>query len=245
MQTAANTLIKTFYQTRRYQDLGILRSVEQKIHLLSDSRSHTDSTTFLNRWLEAKAANDSVNGTENYTQNEKWVNELMLRFLRWGRDSLSNEELEQMQTLAHSCPAAEGLGVFYARYLNTFFEPLTEYDDYQLCNGANKGGKGGFDDLLNFLQETGGEFKDGKINNGLLLYPVPAHEMLNIELEFELALDAQFELYDLTGKLVATTQLKNGSKLGRLSAAKLAPGIYGYRFVGGVQTFFGTINIQH
>jgi hypothetical protein len=242
---ASNAILAGFYQTKRYQDLGILRSVEQWINLLSDSSSQSDSSVFLNRWYAAKASNDSVFGSENYIQNEKWMNNLMLKFLRYDRDSLSNEDIGQLQTLAHSCPAIEGLGVFYARFLNTFFEPLIEYDDYQLCNGSNKGGEGPFDDFLTFLRGSETVSNSNHRSAELKLFPVPTNDVLNFELNIKGEQPGQFEIFDLMGNQVARAGTAGNTKFGKIPTANLVPGMYFCRYSFGNAVFFGTINIIH
>lgn len=52
----------------------------------------------------------------------------------YGNDKLNSIEVAQLEALAKSCPAIEGLAVYKARVLYATYEPALEYSDFAICN---------------------------------------------------------------------------------------------------------------
>ena len=71
--------------------------------------------------------------------NEQWLNALQLKLVRFGRDSLTSSELQQLEVLAKSCPMVDGHAVYKARTLYAYYEPGLTYQDFEDCNLANRG----------------------------------------------------------------------------------------------------------
>jgi len=228
---AANAILASFYQTQQNQSLGLLRSVEQKIRLLCDSTSRNDSILFVSRLTDAKTTNNSISGTEGYVQNEKWINEILLKVVEFGRDSLTTEEIEEVNTLAHSCPSVNGLGVYYARFLNAYYEPLAGYDDYALCNASAKGAKGPYDFIYSFLHSTQRGIDTAIVpeighKNQMMVYPVPASGIVNFRLQEPFRADATLRIYDVAGRLILQQRWPSGDLHQSIPIDRIAPGLY-------------------
>jgi hypothetical protein len=229
--------------------MGILRTVEQKIRLLSDSSSRNDTILFMQRLQDAKATNQSVTSTEEHVLNEKWVNKIYLRIIEFGHDTLSTEEMSQLHDMAHSCPAVNGLGVYHARYLNAFYEPLADYNDYVLCNTASRGGGNVFDAVNNFLHNAGNPEGPASAGfgqqQGITAYPVPAMQEVHFKSELSREKDGTIVLYDVFGKELQRKPWGKGLEQASMEVHQLSNGLYYYSVYIGQACFYGKLSVQH
>jgi hypothetical protein len=245
---ASNALLNSFYQSQQAQAIGQIRTTEQKINLLTDSTSYADSSLYASRLADAKQSNNAISGTENYIQNTKWTNALLLKTMEYGRDSISAEEIEQLETLAKSCPSIEGLGVYKARVLYTYYEPIADYDDYATCNPQTKNGKSMFGDFMNFITNPS-SIETKEVAQGIQafesykLYPVPTNDNLTIEYDFVGDEDANMYIYDILGREMAIIHLRNTNTKVSFSVLNLPNGIYTYKIKVGKETKTGKIQI--
>ena len=202
---------------------------------------------YATRLADAKQSNNAITGGENYIQNEKWENALLLKTLEYGRDTLSLEEISQLETLAKSCPSIEGLAVYKARVLYSYFEPALDYNDYTICNPQNKYGSSLFGDLLQFLSNP--KAPQSETNRGTLqqddykIYPVPSSETITIQYDFAGNEDATMNLYDILGREIETIQLSNTNTLVSFSVLTIPNGVYTYKIKVGKETKTGKIQI--
>jgi len=243
---ASNAILNSFYQTQMYQDLGIIRTVEQKLRVLTDSTTRNDSALFAIRLQDAVQTNNSISGTQNYIKHEKWVHCLSFKIIEFGRDSLSIDELDSLAWLANSCPAAEGLAVYKARVLQSYYMPLAQYDDYALCNPASKGGKGPWDDMLSYLQNSFSakyNQESGKsLNNIVKAYPNPTNDIINIAWDFSCAGQGNVELFDITGRQVLRREFNCNSGRCELSMHNFPSGLYTYKLSVGAAMYTGKLS---
>jgi hypothetical protein len=201
---------------------------------------------YATRLADAKQSNNAISGTENYIQNTKWTNALLLKTLEYGRDTLSLGEISQLETLAKSCPAVEGLGVYKARVLYAYYEPIVDYDDYATCNPQNKNGNALFNDLLIFLNNPNSN-ENKEVVTGVQqyeqykVYPIPTTEQLTIEYDFVGDGDAEVILIDLLGREVLRTTLKNSNTKVLIPVGHLNTGIYMFNISVGTEKYTGKI----
>ena len=241
-------MLYNFYTTRQTQDIGLIHTTERLINMLTDSLSYTDSTLYATRLADAKQSNNAISGTENYIQNTKWTNALLLKTMDYGRDSISAEEIAQLETLAKSCPAIEGLGVYKARVLYAYYEPIVDYDDYATCNPQNKNGKSVFGDFMNFINNPS-SIETKEVAQGIQafetykLYPVPTNDNLTIEYDFVGDEDANMYIFDILGREMVTIHLRNTNTKVSFSVLNLLNGIYTYKIKVGKETKTGKIQI--
>jgi hypothetical protein len=244
---AANTLLNTFYQTRQNQAMGMLRGVEKMVGILSDSTSRNDSLLFMTRLNDAINQNNMVSGPEDHVQHEKWINAMLFKVFQYGRDSITLQEQEEISALAHSCPAVNGLAVYYARFLNTYYEPLSGYEDYALCNGNAKGAGGPFDALNSFLQDPKGQAEESSEPNDLLkqitVYPVPASDLVTFRSTEALGDAATLQIFDLSGRNLIATPWPKGSAEVSMHVAALPSGLYTWTCKGSGGVFAGKLII--
>lgn len=247
MPVASNAIPYSFYQTMQYQALGALRSVEQKIRVLSDSSSRQDTLLYLARLADAKTANNTISVAGEHVQLEKWINSMFLKVFEFGRDSLSAQEIEEIGLLAHSCPAEKGLGVYYARFLNAYYEPLADYNDYFLCNAAAKGASGAFSSLLSYFNDPSGKGEEQNLemmaNNGIIVYPVPSNNAVSFRSDAPLLQSAKVEIYDLTGREMYSSTWHAGESSLDLILGDFPAGVYSWSVKSTLQQFFGKLVI--
>jgi hypothetical protein len=152
--------------------------------------------------------------------------------LKNGNESLTQPEIEDINTLAYQCPYVAGNAVFKARMLNAMYYPGAYYEDLEICNniGVFKNGKGLFDEENNLINNTKG-------NNHLLeneiikLYPNPATE--NVTIEYQLT-DKEYGaliLFDILGREVKRILLSNTIHIVTTNVHELKLGVYTYKFL--------------
>ena len=103
-----------------------------------------------------------------------------------------------------------------------------------LCNavGIYKNGKGLFDDEEAYLDSIMNTKSKGLVASELIkVYPNPAQDKVTIEFENVLLLDAQFELMDLSGRVILTKTLSQGSSSTTLKLPQIVDGLYTYKIV--------------
>ena len=198
-------------------------------------------------WLRAKGV-ETLRG-QNYLYLEKWVSALFLHLLQQDRDSLSSATKDSLVWLANSCPATEGMGVYKARVLQAYYTPLQDYNDYVLCNAANKGGSGLFDDLMKFFsgaEDTTGKPTSGMGNmqNPLEVFPNPTTGEIRFRFIEASNRVIVCKLTDILGREVYRGQHPPGSKAFLVNLAGLPSGLYFYRVDGASGSYFGKIEKQ-
>ena len=85
------------------------------------------------------------------------------------------------------------------------------------------------------FREEGDELVIDGENNRVLVAPNPARDYTAVYTVKPLQSDGVFELFDLSGKLVAVHTLVQGNSLFSISLSELPCGFYSYRIVGANQ----------
>jgi hypothetical protein len=197
--------------------------------------------------LRGRNENNMVSGPEDHVQQEKWINAMLFKVFQYGRDSITLQEQEEISALAHSCPAVNGLAVYYARFLNTYYEPLAGYEDYALCNGNAKGASGPFDALNSFLQDPKGQVEEWSEPNDLLnqitVYPVPASDLVTFRSTEAFGDAATLQIFDLSGRNLTSMGWPKGNAEISMHLAALPSGLYTWTCKGSGGVFAGKLII--
>jgi hypothetical protein len=225
-------ILNTFYMQRQQGNLDKLNKIDRYLGMLSDSATVANSASYAFNLQQAIQLNNELNSAEYYVQNEKWINILYMR--RWdiGNDTISETEAEAIDALASECPYVAGNAVYKARMLNAYYFPTKQYNDKVICNavGVFKNGKGLFDDEEAYLDSIMNTKSKGLVASELIkVYPNPTHDKVTIEFEVELLADAQFELMDLSGRVILTKTLTKGISSTTLKLPQIADGLYTYK----------------
>ncbi|MBL7765565.1 MAG: T9SS type A sorting domain-containing protein [Chitinophagaceae bacterium] len=249
---ANNSILNSFYIQRQQEALGAIYESELMINTLTDSIALADSMVFQNRLLNAENQNQNISSVNTYELNERWINEIQFKVIRYGRDSLNEIEIDELEALAKSCPLLEGFAVYKARILYTYYEPAYKYEDYSLCSSQmnNKNGIGVYDSLLYFQNTLGTNALSQNLFNNTLsngeeysLYPNPAKDYITIDYDFNSDKDATISLYDVLGRKVKSILLKNENQSITFSTNDLKAGIYTYNINGAYKVYAGKITI--
>ncbi len=144
--------------------------------------------------------------------------------------TLDSSVVASLREIAAKCPYSDGIAVFEARallrgidsvgtpYINSCETPAPELSNLRKAN----------DDANGTIVEL---LRNGQAN----LYPNPTSNELFVEIVLNSTSNNKIELYDLTGKIVETFNLKTG--LNKLSVQQIVTGVYLYRiFIEGEPT---------
>ena len=227
-------ILNTFYMQRQQGNLDKLNKIDRYLGMLSDSATIANSANYAYNLQQAIQLNNELNSTEYYVQNEKWINTLYMR--RWdvGNDTINETEAEAIDALASECPYVAGNAVYKARMLNAYYFPTKQYNDKVICNaiGVFKNDKGLFDDEEAYLDSIMNVKINGLVASELIkVYPNPATETVTIEFESIIKHNAQFELLDLSGRVVMKEILLKGTKSNKLKLPTIANGLYTYKII--------------
>ena len=131
-----------------------------------------------------------------------------------------------MLKVANSCPFVNGPAVYKARAMYASINPGYVFDDLGLCLAV---GVYKQNSEPNFIHID--ESKLEEINeSNFFVYPNPASDQLNLRYHLNPFEEGQFELIDLTGRLVFQTSLENKVEQLSFSVSHIPLGVYAYRF---------------
>jgi hypothetical protein len=152
----------------------------------------------------------------------------------------TESEVEDLRELAQKCPMTFGPGVFMARMTLGFIDSIpvmyqSECEAYYPLNGSGK-----WDGEEPSVEQT----EETDIEAEFVLYPNPNDG--NMYLEYRhLTESARFELYDVTGRKVRSSDLRGETGKLNINETNLSNGIYLYRIVSDTHKFkFGKVIIS-
>jgi hypothetical protein len=141
----SNAVLDSFYLSQHAGVVGVLYAIDIQISLLNDSVLRSIPAAWMTTYDSARTLNNVLGGSavQVFEQNAKYMNDLYLNVLLRGRDTLSAQEQEDIETLAFTCPYTGGNAVYRARVLHGLRNWGIHYDDLEICNGQGvfKNGK--------------------------------------------------------------------------------------------------------
>lgn len=169
----------------------------------------------------------------------------------YGNDTLNAMEVAQLETLAKSCPAIEGLAVYKARVLYATYEPAIEYSDFAICNAqiSNKNGSGGYyNNMMDFINQPPTESIEEETllsikTSEYSIWPVPANQNVTIRYNFPGNSDGKMLIFDIMGNQVNEILLSNNIQTVTSSIRDLIDGLYSYKIMVDNKQFNGKISI--
>ncbi|MBL7774868.1 MAG: T9SS type A sorting domain-containing protein [Saprospiraceae bacterium] len=148
-----------------------------------------------------------------YADNEKLVNDILLRTVAKGLFSFSTQDSITLASIAASCPLSDGEPVLWARALLAFVQEHPEvYDDEATCSALEQ------------ISALHAAAKTGRLR----VYPNPAKDYLMVEFSKPDAEGATFLLFNSLGQLKKIVALPNDGEKVQCSLSDLPPGIYWY-----------------
>jgi hypothetical protein len=222
---------------------------DEMLQNLLDNFSSLSPAQLDGTWIDINAQNELINSAlmlDVQDENEYNINAIYLRLVRYGIDSLTQEDKTFISELAPKCPFTDGSAVYKARNLNKLLNPGMQYDNLKICNAV--GVYKQYDTTKN-SQEFSTVYNEelnhlssllpnkGKVNINTFnfeLYPNPARDIVNIRYNVN---DYCFlEIYDATSRKLKVIQMPACSQKTSISISEFVPGSYTYKFiVGGVQ----------
>jgi len=256
-----STVLANFFTNYENGIIGNISNTELAMATLFDFKGSDSGMIAL--YNEAILRNSEIAGTEIYETNEATVNLIALHLARFGKDSLSETELLELEVLSNTCPFVGGSAVYKARVLYSLFNPLAQFNDRFLCiQGANKGGSS-FVNIDSLYESQTNEFANQLVQQqgisiailhkeisiktnsfeDIILYPNPANRILNIEYNNK---QGELIIYDLLGKVILKSVLDKEKAIAKIDLPTLANGLYNYHIIQNDNVYSGKINImQH
>ena len=182
---------------------------------------------------DAEQENEDIDYHEQQDENESIINAIYLRLLRYGIDSIGEDEKNFISELAPQCPYIGGSAVYKARSLNYYFNPAAMFDDMKTCNAVNvyKQGNSNNDgtSLITRENQLLAQIKPIRrsfLQNDVMVYPNPANDFVDVN--YKSNVDAIFKLYNAIGEIILTQILAKENIKQRVRLNEIANGIYHY-----------------
>jgi hypothetical protein len=219
--------VYAFYVSSFYTRRDELYEVDLLIGELNDSTIANDSTLFEQKLQEIEVMNNRISGGDTIELKEQMTNRWYLTWLRYGIDSLSEEDSIALENLAMSCPTINGKAVFKARSLYASLNPGFDYNDKVICGnvGAYKTSGAQAEETMDMA------VLDGVLLNNIKLYPNPTDGIVNIDYVLPLNTTAKITLYDMVGRACLTADFGNNSSQLSFNVGNLPSGIYSYKLL--------------
>jgi hypothetical protein len=210
----SDTRLANFYNEQvskasfKFMKFNMLSEQLNDENILSDIVSYNNIVNQMEQFNNAVIAEI---GAESIT---KLANQYQIKDLRNQFESLTTNEISELESLAKMCPMIGGEGVYKARSLYSYFNPLSDYDDNSICSsyGLNKTENG-------FVTYNAS-------NEHFKLYPNPANDYLIVEYDLNKKDQAEILMYDMVGKLILKYELSNSAKNMKLNISNVSRGNY-------------------
>lgn len=142
---------------------------------------------------------------------EKKLAEVYEMMIESNDTAYTPNQIHKLQKIAALCPYEFGSGVYSARAILSKFDSASYFNECEMpTGGKNK--------ALAFTETA---------KQNVYVYPNPANDKLSILINGETGQVAYFEVYDLTGKLIASKQL-TANTINEISTAEIVSGLYFY-----------------
>ncbi len=159
------------------------------------------------------ANNAAIGAATLMEQNERDVNEVLLKTMVSGISTFDSTQLATLNQIANQCPISGGRGVFMARGLLAPFTDTIYYDDETvLCPPPQS--------RLSHAVETVEEEHRFKV------YPNPAGYALNIESQLTYSNNLEINLVSLLGQNFALERYPRGNSSYSFNIAQIPRGVY-------------------
>ena len=146
--------------------------------------------------------------------NQKMVNEVLLSYMLWEDNTLSETVLQQVKAVADQCPMDGGFAVYEARTIYRRFVPSATWDISQECAQNRPNDRSA---------TTGLTISD------YVLSPNPANNWLMVSRKPSSAEAAVIELYNPYGKLAKRSDFPATSSSITIDTQNLPSGMYFYK----------------
>ncbi len=171
---------------------------------------HADSAETRITYAESK--NNLVQPTVLPEENEKIVNDISIKFLRGGKDSILNYK-NSILSISNQCPYLGGKAVYRARVFASLFNDTFIYDDVFVCSQQG-------------LYRSSNLQAEKQIIPGISIKPNPTNEFTEIMLKGIDEGICTVRVFDGLGKMVLNTCFNCKEKISRFNTKDMPMGVY-------------------
>ncbi len=231
---SSNAVLDSFYLATNAGIVGQINDIEIVISLLNDSSLRSNPGAWMIMYDSARTLNNTLSGGLVFEQNAKYMNDLYLKTLLVGRDTLSAEEQEDIEDLAFTCPYVGGNAVYRARVLHGMRNWGIHYDDLEICNGQGvfKNGKSKLEEQLDMLKNYKHSENEARPifvkEDEVMVYPNPAISEITVLYNIGEKETATFIIYDLLGRERMRSTLYGIVSNAKVNVNELETGVYLY-----------------
>ncbi|MEO5673241.1 MAG: T9SS type A sorting domain-containing protein [Chitinophagales bacterium] len=162
--------------------------------------------------------NSNISNTQEiYDANQKSVNNIYLYTIALGIDSLNSNDFSILSSIANQCPHLGGPSVFTARYMVSYYDHISSFNDSILCEGVNE----------RYAYKGNIAFKPF-----CKIYPNPASNTIIITYQLQNNQSAVIIITDLLGTVVKTVNLPIDYYAISTDISLLQHGVYLFRMLG-------------
>jgi hypothetical protein len=170
---------------------------------------------------QAQALSASISPQISIEMYVKQVLEIYRQRLSAGVDTFSQNQLQQLEEIAHLCPFTDGYGVYMARaiLLDNGTELIYNACEFDLANNRI-----GFEDAL-IVEE---KIMNDDENYFVSIYPNPNNGEMTLLYELPNSNNAQLLVHNTLGKLIKQYELNNKAQQLNINEPSLENGLYYY-----------------
>jgi len=182
-----------------------------------ESKLSSISSTRSNLATSLVTQNDALNGTAEYSLNEKTVNSIFLQTVALESNTFSEAQLSSLQSIAGQCALSGGEAVLRARdMLNLVDRTAYFYNDDVLC-GA---------------QPRTSNWSANSFGDAIKIFPNPANDEITIEYNVQNPNGTSLKFFNVYGQLIKEVSLPSGKGKLLTQTNSLDSGIYFYSING-------------
>jgi len=185
-------------------EINILQLTKKNLITARDSVARINVTI-------AKAINNEVAAALLPEQNQKAVNDLVMKYYLYGTDSILLN-YAQIISIAAQCPYSGGPAVYQARSLAVMINDTLDFNDAAICSQTGI-----------FKESNGEKITDDK---KVQIIPNPANDLIEIIIGHELKANCVIKVFDVLGNEAISLQFDCKLKSHNISVRNLRQGIY-------------------
>jgi hypothetical protein len=241
----SNDTLSTFYTLMEQSAIAQEVIADDLLQNLQNNFASLSPAQLDGTWIDLNAQNELINSSQNIElqdYNEYRINALYLKLMRYGIDSLMEDDKTFIRELAPKCPYIEGSAVYKARNLNKMMNPGMQYDNLKICNAVgvykqnnSSNSTGNMPNTTLYKMEQKAlemlQSFSKKSSSEIKLYPNPTSGLVNIQ--YELTQNVRLEVKDITGRILMQILMPAGKVESTIDLTALADGIYIYNFFVG------------
>jgi hypothetical protein len=165
--------------------------------------------------------NSNIAVSAVFEENEKKVNEVYLNTIAKGSFDYNPQQLSALEMVASQCPWEGGNAVFRARGMLALVQRVI-INDESMCEAKSL-----TEEVYNKETTEEAQVEEEYISEtGILLYPNPANDVLNLEWENPLESAHTIQILDINGRLLQQKEAATANSYLQLNTTNIPVGLY-------------------